>query len=298
MARSGPVTKDTSTIALGLAQIRVGKSAANIANTSAVLSSDDSMGAMASTNFTSNVDYWTLQSGFPQLEDMVIPLSETAALECEFKEITPKNLALARGLDPFVEQDSAVVGGTAFTTSGTTSGSISTDNAGGVINDTWTVVFTSSSAVSIYGNSTGHIGDFADLTSAIEPDNGSNPYFSIPADFFTGSWVADDTYTFATTAYQAADTAYTDNHSGEIGLGAMKAPEFIRVEAVYTYPNKTNHMYIIFPRANATSSLELSLAADDNANPPITFEGKRADSEVTGGNAVWDSMTLGRIYFD
>lgn len=297
MARSGPVTKDTSTIALGLAQIRVGKSAANINQTDSVLGAADSMGAMASTNFTSNVEYWRLMSGFPQLEDMVLPLSETAALECEFKEITPKNLALARGLDPFSEQDASVVGGSVNSDEGTTAGDISVDNAGGV-NDEWTVVFTSGSAVAIYGKNSGHVGDFADITVEIAPDNDGNPYFTIPEDFFTGTWAADDMYMFTTTAYQAADTALTDPHSGSIGLGQMKAPEYVRLEAVYTYPNQTNHMYIIFPRANATSSVELSLAADDNANPPITFEAKRADSEVTGGDPVWDQMTLGQIYFD
>lgn len=298
MARSGPITKDTSTIALGLAQIRVGKSDANISQTASVLTAADSMGAMASTKFTSNVEYWKLMSGFPQLEDMVLPLSETAALECEFKEISPRNLAIARGLDPFSEQDSSVVGGSSVTSTGATSGNISTDNAGGVVNDEWTVVFTSSSAVSIYGKSSGYVNDFSDLTSKMEPDNGGNPYFSIPANFFTGTWAADDVYTFTTTAYQAADTAMNDPHSGSIGLGQVKAPEFIRVESVYTYPNQTNHMYIIFPRANATSSLEIEMQTDDNANPPITFEAKRADSEVTGGNAVWNSSTLGIISFD
>lgn len=298
MARSGPVTKDTSTIALGLAQIRVGKSAANINQTQSVLTAADSMGAMASTKFTSNVEYWKLQSGFPQLEDMVLPLSESAALECEFKEITPRNLAIARGLDPFSEQDATVVGGSANTASGTTSGDISVDNAGGVVNDEWTVLFTSASAVVIYGKNSGHIGDFTDLAVEIAPDNSGNPYFSIPANFFTGTWAADDMYMFTTTAYQAADTAMTDPHSGSIGLGQMKSPEFIRVESVYTYPNQVNHMYIVFPRANATSSVELDMQTGDNVNPPITFEAKRADSEVTGGDIAWDDMTLGQIYFD
>jgi hypothetical protein len=195
VTRTGPVTKDTSTVALGLAKILVGASAANIGTTTQVLDqTNDSLGALNSSNFTSNVEYWRLMSGFPELEDMSLPLSETAALECEFKEINPRNLAFARGLD--------------------------------------------------------------------------------------------------------ASTGYDNNHSGEIGLGNMVAPAFVRAEAVYTYPNGTNHMYIIFPRANVTSSTELSFNASDNANVPITIESKRSDSDVSGGSAVWDSMPLGRIYFD
>jgi len=193
--RTGPVTKDTSTIALGLAKILVGSSSSNISEKTQILDeSDDSLGALNSTNFTSNVEYWKLTSGFPQLEDLTLPLSETAQLDCEFKEMHPRNLAYARGLD--------------------------------------------------------------------------------------------------------ASTGYDDAHSGEIALGTIKAPDYVRMEAIYTYPNKSNHMYIIFPRSQVTSSMELSFNAEDNANVPITIEAKRADSGVSGGDAIWDGSPLGRIYFD
>lgn len=297
MARSGPVTKDTSTIALGLAQIRVGVSATHIANTDVALVAADSMGAMASTKLVSNVEHWKLQSGFPQLEDMTVPLSETAALECEFKEITAKNLALARGIDPFASIAAAIYGGTSVTVGGGTTGVITADDDGGV-SDAFTVVFTSATAVAIYGAAEGHIGDFTDITAAIEPDNSGNPYFSIPANFFDANWLVDETYSFHSIAATTGTAAYDDNHAGEIGLGQMSAPAFLRMEAVYTYPNQTNHMYIVFPRANAISSLEIDLQAEDNANPAITFEAKRSDSEVSGGNVAWDQSTLGRIYFD
>ena len=194
--RTGPVTRDVSTVALGLAKILVGPSASNIASNTQVLDETaNSMGALNSTNFTSNVEYWRLLSGFPQLEDLVIPLSETAMLECEFKELKPQNLAYARGLD--------------------------------------------------------------------------------------------------------ASTGYDEAHSGEIPLGTIATPAYIRMEAIYTYPNKTNHMYIIFPRAQVTSSVEISLATEDNANVPLTFEAKRADSDLgADGNEVWDDSPLGRIYFN
>lgn len=193
--RTGPVTKDTSTVALGLAKILVGESLSNVAENSQVLDQTaDSLGALNSTNFTSNVEYWRMSSGFPALEDLVLPLSETAQLECEFRELHPKNLAYARGLD--------------------------------------------------------------------------------------------------------ASTGYDDAHSGEIGLGSLQNPAYVRMEAIYTYPNKTNHMYVIFPRAQVTSSVDLSFNNEDNVNVPVTFEAKRADSDVSGGDVAWDSSPLGRIYFD
>ena len=100
MPRYGPVTKDTTTVALGLAQIRVGGSAANITKQGVVLTSSDSIGALANTKFTGNTEFFKLESGFPLLEDAIFPLREAAALECAFKELTPANLALAKGIDP------------------------------------------------------------------------------------------------------------------------------------------------------------------------------------------------------
>lgn len=195
MATSGPTTKDTSTIALGLAKILVGPTAENIDNREQCLdATENSLGALNSSNFTSNVEFWRLMSGFPQMEDMTVPLSETAQLELEFKELHPQNLAYARGID--------------------------------------------------------------------------------------------------------ASTGYDDAHSGEITLGTLSSPAYVRAEAIYTYPNQTNHMYIIFPRAQVTSSMELSFNESDNANVPITIEAKRADSDTSGGDVAWDSSPLGRIYFD
>jgi len=192
MARAGPVTKDTSTVALGLAQIRVKDSATYIGDIHPQLVAADSIGALASTTFTGNVDYWRLESGFPLLEDLVIPLRETAMLECAVKEITPFNLALAKGIDP---------------------------SGGG----------------------------------------------------------------------------YTEAHSGEVGLGQMSTPDYMRMEAIYTYPNGTNYLNIIFPRSQVVSSIELDFQAEDNVNSPMSFEAKRADSEVVGGSAVWDDKPLGWI---
>ena len=87
-------------------------------------------------------------------------------------------------------------------------------------------------------------------------------------------------------------------HSGEVPLGDRSAPDYVRMEAYYTYPNGTNHMHIIFPRAQAKSTVELPFAAEDAAAIPMTFESGRADSEVDGGDAVWDDKPLVRLFWD
>lgn len=297
MARSGPVTKDTSTVALGLAQIRIGDSVSNIATIAPVLASTDSIGALASTKFMGNVDYWKLESGFPLQEDLTIPLRETNALECAFKEITPYNLAMARGINPLDDISATVTEITSVTTSGTTTGEITVTDAGGVETDTWTVVFTTATTGEIYGALTGHIHTFSDLTTIMAPDNGGEPYFSVPANFFSGTWAADETYVFQTTAFVSGTAAYGSAHTGSINLGTVSAPKFLRMEAVYTFPNGINTMTIVFPRANVVSSVEMDLQAEDAAAVTINLESKSSGQDVSGGNAVWDSMPLGRIVF-
>lgn len=300
MATTGPTTKNTSTVALGLAQIRVGNSAANIASTTSVLSASNSIGALGETNYTGTVDYWKLESGFPALEDLVLPLRESAMLAVTYKEITPFNVALARGLDPTATVTGTVIEGDAVSTSGTTTGSVTVaETADNEITETWTVVFTGADAGDIYGAETGIVHSFTDLTTAMTPLHDTDKeYFTIPANFFSGTWAADDVFTFRTTATVTGTSAYGDDHTGSINLGTMTAPAYVRMESVYTYPNGTNHMYIIFPRANVTGNLELSMQAEDAAAPPMSFEAKRADSGVTGGNAAWDSAPLGKILFD
>jgi len=197
MARKGPVTSDTTTVALGLAQIRVGDSSTNIADIQPALSSTDSIGALAETSYTGNTDWFTLESGSPLIKDAIWPIREAASLACSLKELTPANMALVYGHDP---------------------------NAA--------------------------------------------PYDTMEV------------------------------HSGEVPIGDRVAPDYIRMEACYTYPDGTHHMYIIFPRAQATSNVEVSLAAEDTAAVPVTFEAGRADSEVSGGNAVWDDKPLGRLFWD
>jgi hypothetical protein len=195
MPRTGPTTKDTTTVPLGLAQIRIGNSATYVGQIRPILASTDSIGALANTKLTLNQEFYKLESGYPLLEDAVFPLRESAMLECSFKELTPANLALAKGLDP----------------------------------------------------------------SASE--------------------------------YSAA-------HTGSIGLGALATPQYVRMEAVYTFPDAVNTMTIIFPRAQVLSAPEVDFQMEEVAAVPITIEAKRADSGMSGGHVAWDDKPLGRIYWD
>ena len=190
----GPLTKNTDALALGLAQVRVGASAANIATFDPMLTVSDSIGALANTKFTSEKEYWRHESGFPLLEDKTLPLREKAMLECTFEEFQPFNMALAMGLDPVTD-------------------------------------------------------------------------------------------------------GYSTTLSGEILLGALAAPEYLRMEAVYTYPDAASTATVVFPRCQVVSTTELDFQSEDNVKVPITFEAKRADSAVTGGDTAWDLAPLGHIAF-
>jgi len=194
VTRTGPLTKNADTVALGLFQIRVGSSSDNIANIGVQLNSTNSIGALASTKFMGNKEYWELFSGFPQLKDKTLTIKEEAAVECEFKELQPFNLYLALGKDPVTDSQSETI-------------------------------------------------------------------------------------------------------SGEIPLGDVTAPAYVRMEAVYTYPDATSTCSIIFPRAQVTSAVEMDFQETDNVNVPITFTANRADSGISGGNAVWDSKPYGHILF-
>lgn len=298
MSRTGPITKDVSSIALGLAQIRVGPSASNIANVSPVLTAEQSIGALANTKYAGNADFWKLESGFPLQEDLTIPLRETHMLECAFKEISPANLALARGIDPQAAVDATVTEGTVISagdgdTSGAgalTIGATETDTT----TESWTAVFSTSSAFDVFGSISGHVGA-GTVSGGFTP---ATAHFVIAADFFANTWAAEDTYTFTTTAYAAAGAgAFANSHEGIISLGTLASPAFVRMEAVFTFPDPQYSMTIIFPRANVVSSVDLDLQAEDSAAVTISFESKGASDDNDDGNAVWNDSSLGRIVF-
>jgi len=92
------------------------------------------------------------------------------------------------------------------------------------------------------------------------------------------------------------DALYTEEYSGEIKLGARVAPVDLRVEAKGVFPDGTREINFIFPKAIITSSAEIEDQKEEGAVLPIVITSTPADSSVTGGDAVWDSMPLGRIY--
>jgi len=291
----GAMIKNVGNIPIGEMQIRVGKSGPYIANAEAVLGIADSIGGAAGTKFTNAAEFKTIVSGYPEIEAGVLPLSESFGIECAFREFSAKNFALAKGFDPFSDVAAAIVAGIKKSTAGTTSGDLAVDNLGGVVNEEYTVVFTGSAAFKVYGKTLGLVHTAASLDAEAAPvDGDSHEYFAIPADFFTGTWAADDTFTFKTTAFESGSSAYADDYVGSIGLGAMAAPKFLRVEGYYEFPNKDRCIDIIIPRAQVTSSIDATFA-NDETNAPLAFGAKGASAEVAGGNAVWDAMPLGRI---
>ena len=191
---TGPITKDTSSLALGLAKIRVAASESFISLKRAALSGEAmSVGALANTKFVGQTDWYKHQSGFPMLDDYVIALRDSAAMECAAEEMTPYNFAMIMGIDP------------------------------------------------------------------------------------------------TTGAYGLA-------HSGEIDLGSRVSPAYLRMEAEYYFPNGTNKMVIVFPRAQVVSNAEFDLQKEEAANLPMVFESKRADNHVTYGS-TWTACPLGIVVF-
>ena len=86
-----------------------------------------------------------------------------------------------------------------------------------------------------------------------------------------------------------------EGDTSELGTILMSNPENLRLELVFTYPNKVNKMIFILPRTVVSSSLQGDFNEEDALNIPIIFSAKRADN-VDGG-AVWDSYPYGRVFF-
>ena len=294
----GAIIQEVGNIAIGEMQIRVAPAASHIATITAALSSSDSIGGAAGTKFTNAVEFKSIVSGYPEIEAGVLPVKESFAIECAFREFSPKNFALAKGLDPFANVAATIIAGTEVTTSGTMTGDLAVDDLGGVLNGEFTVVFDSATTFRVFEATLGLLHTAAALDVEAAPTDGSShEYFSIPADFFTGTWATDESFSFITTAYEAGTSAYADAYVGTIGLGSMAAPKFVRVEGYYEFPNKEHAIDIIITRAQVTSSIDAGFSATDETNAPLNFGAKGASSDVSGGNAVWDSMPLGRIVF-
>ncbi len=86
-----------------------------------------------------------------------------------------------------------------------------------------------------------------------------------------------------------------DGGSTELGTTLIANPIDLRVELVFTYPNKTNQMIFILPRMSVSASVLGAFAEEDALTIPITFSAKRADN-IAGGT-VWNVYPYGRIIF-
>jgi len=294
----GPLTRNVYTRSVGMLQIRIGDSLSNITQDGPVLTQDNSLGAMANTKFTGTKEFFEFMSGFPSIVDGSVPMSEIAQLECAFKEIKPFTMALANGQNPLTDIDASVAYVGESTTAGTTDAGLSiAANNNGSVTDTWMVVFDTATTGTISGISSGQVHTFADLVSAMEPDNGGNPYFSIPASFFTGTWAAGETYTFRTTAFVSGSASYSDDYNGELPLGRGQASDYFRVEAVLAFPWPTHKMYYILPRAQSVASLDIDHPEGGEPSVPVILKANQATSLVVGGDAVWDDAPLGKVHF-
>lgn len=293
----GPRTQNPQRLALGLAEVRVGPSAANIGTATPVLTTAHSLGALSSVSYTNSKEYYVHMSGFPQVEDFVTPTQEVQQVTCEFDELTPKNLALLQGIDPSSAGSSWT--GEGYTVVSSDSGTYNTsdeiDGGADAEADTYRVIFLTATTYSVYSDKRGKLtgdqmGEGDTIATSVFTD-GTTELLSIPSGFFTGTWAADDVFTF----YMAKE-GYDSVTSGEIKLGELSSPDYVRMECHYTFPNGINTGTIIFPRAQVRSeSAEIAFATDTNATTSITFNSTPADSTVAGGNAVWDGQSLGKI---
>jgi hypothetical protein len=191
--RTGPTTKQPTAVGLGLAEVRVGLCSTYIGQRRAILPASASVGNLAETKFISMVEVYRLLSGSPELEDAIYPLSEIAAMEIAFLELTSANFALSRGLNP---------------------------------------------------------------------------------------------------------SSYPNAHTGEIKLGTIASPTDIRVEMIYTYPDKVNTMTFVFPRAQVVANIDMAFSAKEPAAISLRIESKRADDGIAQGHVIWNDSPLGYIRWD
>ena len=195
------------------------------------------------------------------------------------------------------ETDATATAGASVTTSGTVVGSITVNNDGGVTTETWTVVFSTATAAAVYGSVSGHVGDWADYTAgAFAPDNGGNPYFSLPQNFFGGTWAADETFIFTTTAYVAGSVA--EYHDG--GAITDIDVDTDRTRAIITFTNavsgndftvaNTTNAYV---KADTTGNYSKALyVLDRDIDTGTEEDAQGAVTSVVLSNAVLYSAAL------
>ena len=295
----GPTPKNPNSIVIGKAQLRLGKSLPHIGIATPVFTAADTMGGLGSTKFNVTAEFYEYLAGFPENTYLKIPTKVTGSWECTLDEQRPKNWALLTGKDPFNDVTAKVIVpvDAVKSAAGTVSGaSITVDNDGGVVSDTFIVHFTGAAAGSIYGIKTGKIHTFTALTSAMAPvntDAGTDKYFTIPADFFTGTWADGDQFTFQTTAFVSGTDLYDDDFAATIGIGAIKTPPVFRLEAWQEFPDGEHEFLMVNPRVQPEMTVDADFTNSAHITPTIKFNFLPAHSGINGGNAVWDTQPFG-----
>jgi len=83
-----------------------------------------------------------------------------------------------------------------------------------------------------------------------------------------------------------------DGSSSDFFEDAVKNPTDLRVEFVFTYPNKVNKMILILPRAQIiTDNLSLAFQREDAMESGLTVKACQTD------NAAWSDRPLGKVIF-
>lgn len=296
--------KEVDGVMIGEWEIRVGPWEANIdVETIVLTNADHSIGGVSDQAISNVKEFHKVLHDFPQTEAASIPLSEKLEISLSSREFNPRIMGLAAGLNPFGAVAAAYSEVASVSSAGTYDDTKLTFDNDGTINDTWTFVFSSATAFKCYGNITGYVDDgAADGVVSVEfaPENGADVYFTMAANFFTGTWADGDTLTLRTTPYAAAgDTlpAAIDS-GGEIKFGNTLAPVYLRCEGIFTFPIGGSYLNFVVPRCQIESSVELSASPTDEAKAPWIISAKDASSAVSGISVTrWDDMKLGRMYW-
>lgn len=283
----------TENVFMGLFEVRVGKSAPFIAQEGTIFNNTNSIGGLVDCGIKNPVEFHDVLSGWPESVADKIPMKEDLLVSCGMRELTGMTLALSKGLDPFAEIAATVQVLGQKSAAGTTSGTISVDDAEGPLNETYTVLFGATGYEVIAATADkGRIGTCAALDQAFEPvDTGGKKLFTIPADFFTGTWADGETFTFRTTQFAEGTDTY-GQWKGRIRCGNIVAPKTLRAEVIYTFPNGAYELVTVMPMVKITSNIDLTFGKEEG-KLSTSITAAPAHSGVAGGHAIWDTQRLG-----
>lgn len=285
--------KYTDNIFMGLFDVRIGKSAPYIDQEGTIFTNANSVGGLADCSIQNPVEFHDILGGWPESIIGKIPMKEDFLINCGLRELTGMTLALSKGIDPFSEIGATISVIGQKSTLGTTSGTITVDDVEAPLNETYICLFDGTGYEVVAATAgVGHVGLCATLDIAFTPvDGDTKELFSIPADFFTGTWVDGDTFTFRTTQFAEGTDVYSQ-WAGRIKCGNIVAPKTLRAEVVYPFPNGAYELVAVAPMVKVTSNIDLSFGKEEG-KLATTIQASPAHSGVSGGHSIWDTQKLG-----